>query len=229
MQEGGSHSIFRQEGGLIMTKMTGSMEKLDPLFEKVGQLTRLHRILICVGAFVLLAGGFFYFSYLPSIQEIDKLNTKKTDLKKKLETISKKAAQLAEYLEKKEKAEEDFMIAKAVLPETREIPSLLESVSQAGQDAGLEELLFQPQSEAKKDFYAEIPVSIKVSGSYHNVATFFDNVSRLYRIVNIRGIEMKSGKSDTILNTSCTAVTYKFVETDETKQEKKSTSRRTGR
>lgn len=210
--------------------MTNSMEKLDPLFEKVGQLTQLHRILICVGALVLLAGGFFYFSYLPSIQEIDKLKNQKASLEKQLETTQKKAAQLAEYREKMKKAEEDFMVAKAVLPETREIPSLLTSVSQSAQDAGLEVPLFQPQSEAEKDFYAEIPVSIKVSGSYHNVAAFFDNVSRLYRIVNIRNIEMKSGNSDTILDTSCTAVTYKFVQTEETKQEdKKSTSRRTSR
>jgi len=213
-----------------MTKMTGSMEKLDPFFEKVGQLTQLHRILICAGAFILLVGGFFYFMYLPNIQEIDKLKTKKASLQKKLDTVQEKAAQLAEYREKMKKAEEDFMIAKAVLPETREIPSLLESVSQSGQDAGLQELLFQPQSEAKKDFYAEIPVQIKVSGSYHNVASFFDNVSRLYRIVNIRDIEMKSGKSDTVLDTSCTAVTYKFIETEEAKEDNnKSTSRRTRR
>jgi len=210
--------------------MKSSLDSLDPLFEKVGKLTRLHRIIICVAAFVLLVGGFFYFSYLPKIQKIDQLKTQKASLEKQLETTRKKAAQLAEYREKMKKAEEDFMIAKAVLPETREIPSLLESVSQAGQDAGLEELLFQPQSENKKDFYAEIPVSIKVSGSYHNVAAFFDNVSRLYRIVNIQNIEMKSGKSDTILDTSCTAVTYKFIETEETKQEEQnSTSRRTRR
>jgi type IV pilus assembly protein PilO len=207
-----------------------ALDSLDPFFEKVGQLTRLHRILICVGAFVLLAGGFFYYSYLPKIQQIDKLKTRKADLEKQLNTARKKASQLAEYREKMKKAEEDFMLAKAVLPETREIPSLLTSVSEAGRNAGLQELLFKPESEAQKDFYAEIPVSIKVSGSYHNVAAFFDNVSRLYRIVNIRNIDMKSGKSDTTLETSCTAVTYKFVETEEEKQEaSQSTSRRTRR
>jgi type IV pilus assembly protein PilO len=212
-----------------MTKMTGSMEKFDPLFEKIGQLTQLHRILICVGAFVLMAGVFFYFSYLPHIKEIDNLKNKKASLENSLETTRKKAAQLAEYREKMKKAEEDFLIAKAVLPEEKEIDTLLSSISQASQDAGLEELLFKPGSVAQKDFYAEIPVSIKVSGSYHNVASFFDNVSRLFRIVNISGIEMKTGKSDTILDTSFTAVTYKFVETDVAKQEEQSTSRRTRR
>jgi len=121
------------------------------------------------------------------------------------------------------------MLAKAVLPETKEIPSLLSSISQSGQDAGLEFVLFEPKAEVKKDFYAEIPVSIKVTGSYHNIATFFDNVSRLYRIVNIQNIEMKSGKNDTSLDTSCTAVTYKFVETTTAASgaNKKTTSRRT--
>jgi type IV pilus assembly protein PilO len=218
-----------QEGGHIMTKKS-TLDSLDPLFEKVGQLNRLHRILICLGAFVLLAGGFFYFSYLPKIQEIDRLKTEKATLEQNLKVARKKAAQLAEYREKMKKAEEDFKVAKAVLPETREIPSLLTSVSDSAQGAGLDVPLFQPQAEVKKDFYAEIPVNIKVSGSYHNVASFFDNVSRLFRIVNIRDIDMKSGKSDTDLQTSCTAVTYKFVETEEAKEgDSKSTSRRTRR
>ena len=105
--------------------MTKSMEKFDPLFDKVGQLTQLHRILICVGAFVLLAGGFFYFSYLPNIQKIDKQKTRKASLEKQLEITREKATQLAEYREKMIKAEEDFMLAKAVLPEEKQIDSLL--------------------------------------------------------------------------------------------------------
>ena len=95
---------------------------------------------------------------------------------------------------------------------------------------GLEFLLFQPKPEVKKDFYAEIPVDIKVSGSYHKLPMFFDNVSRLYRIVNVPNIEMKAGPKKDRLDTSCTAVTYKFLETAETKPEdKKQTSRRTRR
>lgn len=122
------------------------------------------------------------------------------------------------------------MIAKAVLPETNEIPSLLTSVSESGQDAGLEILLWQPKPEVVKDFYAEIPVEMKVLGNYHNVATFFDNVSRLYRIVNVQNVQMKAGQNETDLDTSCTAVTYKFVETAVTTQEEdQQTNRRTRR
>jgi type IV pilus assembly protein PilO len=195
-----------------MEKSSASTNSLSPLFEKVEQLTKLHRILICVGAFLLLAGGFFYFSYLPKMKQIDSLNGQKGTLEKKLADTAKKAALLSEFREKMKKAREDFMIAKKVLPEKNEIPSLLTSISQSGQNAGLEFVLFQPKPEVMKDFYAEIPVSIKVTGGYHNVATFFDNVSKLFRIVNIKDINMKSAQKDVNLDTSCTAVTYKFVE-----------------
>lgn len=195
-----------------MDTSSASTNSLSPLHEKVEQLTKLHRILICAGAFLLLAGGFFYFSYLPKMKQIDSLRNQKGTLERTLAETSKKAALLSEFRGKKEKAEEDFLIAKKVLPEKKEIPSLLTSISQSGQNAGLEFLLFQPKPEIVKDFYAEIPVSIKVAGGYHNVATFFDNVSKLFRIVNIKDVHMKSGQKGSNLDTSCTAVTYKFVE-----------------
>jgi type IV pilus assembly protein PilO len=101
------------------------------------------------------------------------------------------------------------------LPEKEEIPSLLAGISQAGKDAGLDFLLFQPKPESPKDFYAEIPVDISVSGSYHQVAVFLDKVANLPRIVNIRDIKMalqsKQGESNE-LTTVCQAVTYKFIE-----------------
>lgn len=213
-----------------MKKKKNPLDALEPLFEKIGQLTKLHRILICVGIFILLVGGFFYFSYLPKIQQIDKLKTQRSSLEQKLRTAKTKAAQLEEYRARMKKAQEDFMIAKAVLPENKEIPSLLASISQSGQDAGLEFLLFQPKPDVNKGFYAEIPVDIKVSGNYHNVASFFDNVSRMYRIVNVEDIQMKSGKDSQNLGTSCTAVTYKFLEAATKKpEEQKKNSRRTRR
>ena len=106
------------------------------------------------------------------------------------------------------------------LPEKQEIPTLLASISRSGQDAGLEFILFKPEKENHKDFYAEIPVAIQVTGSYHNVALFFDKVARLSRIVNIDNInltakkEMAAGEGLT-LGTSCTAVTYRFIEPQE--------------
>ena len=102
------------------------------------------------------------------------------------------------------------------LPEKKEIPNLLASISSSGQDSGLEFALFEPKPENNKDFYAEIPVAVKVSGSYHNVASFFDKVSRLPRIVNIDNISItaqkQTKKEGLSLSTSCTAITYRFIE-----------------
>lgn len=214
-----------------MKKLNTSIQTTAPIFEKIGMLTGFQRLLICGVSFLALIGGFVYFSYLPKIEKVQALEKQRSTLESQLATAQVKAKQLASFRDRKLQAEADFMVAKKLLPEKKEIPSLLTGVSQSGQDAGLEFLTFQPQNETVKDFYAEIPVLIKVTGGYHNVAVFFDNVSRLYRIVNMRDIEMKAEQKADSLTTTCTAVTYRFVETEKTppvkdKKEKEKKKRR---
>jgi type IV pilus assembly protein PilO len=144
-------------------------------------------------------------------------------LETRLVRAEAKANKLKYYQDKLKDAELEFKIVMKKLPEKKEIPNLLSSVSQSGRDAGLEFLLFQPEPEQSKDFYAEIPVSIRVTGNYHNVALFFDKVARLSRIVNINDIKMTSAKGSSVLLTSCKAITYRFVET---KPEKASSSKK---
>jgi type IV pilus assembly protein PilO len=180
---------------------------------KIEKLPRLYKILLCLGLFLLLVGPFVYFSFLPKINNINVLKKEQSTLETRLATAKEKANQLKYYQGKLKDAEMEFKIVTKKLPEKQEIPALLSSISQSGRDAGLEFLLFQPEPEQNKDFYAEIPVSIKITGNYHNVALFFDKVARLSRIVNIDDIKMASIKGSTDLITSCKAVTYRFVET----------------
>jgi type IV pilus assembly protein PilO len=191
--------------------------------DKIGKLSKLYKILLCLGLFILLVGPFVYFSFLPKISNITALKKEHTTLETRLATAKAKANRLKYFQAKLKDAELEFKIVMKKLPEKKEIPALLSSVSQSGRDAGLEFLLFQPEPEQNKDFYAEIPVSIKVTGNYHNVALFFDKVARLSRIVNIDNIKMNSTKGNTNLITSCKAVTYRFVET---KPEKASSSKK---
>ena len=191
--------------------------------DKIGKLSKLYKILLCLGLFILLVGPFVYFSFLPKISNIAALKKEHTTLETRLATAKAKANRLKYFQAKLKDAELEFKIVMKKLPEKKEIPALLSSVSQSGRDAGLEFLLFQPAPEQNKDFYAEIPVSIKVTGNYHNVALFFDKVARLSRIVNIDDIKMHSTKGNTNLITSCKAVTYRFVET---KPEKASSSKK---
>ncbi|MBU4101858.1 MAG: type 4a pilus biogenesis protein PilO [Proteobacteria bacterium] len=198
-----------------MKKFDISLKAIEPLFEKVGNISKVHRILICVSTLIVITGLFVYFLYIPKFEKLNQLNSDYKNLEKMLASAKKKAAQVNKYREEMKMAEAQYKIAMKALPDKKEIPSLLTNISESGKEAGLEFLLFQPESEINKDFYAEIPVSIKVAGNYHNVGLFFDKVSRLSRIVNIKDIVMETSKEGNMLNTSCTAVTYRFVEVEE--------------
>ena len=186
-------------------------KQLDAVFDRVSELSKIQRIMICVGVFVVIFVLFWFLSYWPRWQSIGKLDAEQKRLSADL-TRSKKNAQQLESLRKEfESKQRDFNLVMKSLPEKEEISSLLTGVSQSGQQSGLEFLLFQPQADVNKNFYAEIPVSIRVSGGYHNVAQFFDKVANLSRIVNIRNIQISRDKTGS-LTTSCEAVTYKFIE-----------------
>ena len=196
-----------------MKKVKLSLDSLAPFIAKVEKLSTVQRILIYVGTFLILIGSVVYFLYLPKWTMKGELQTEFDELSNKLVIARKNAAKLPHLRAEMKVEEEKFQEASKALPEKKEIPSLLTSISQSGSEAGLEFLLFQPGAETNKNFYSEIPVSVNVVGGYHNVAEFFDRVASLSRIVTIRNVVISpaSGKENQ-LNTSCSAVTYKFIE-----------------
>ncbi len=194
-------------------------------FDKIAQLTRVQRILICVGTFLIIGGLFIYLVYIPKSGKIRELTEKLDNVETQLVKARADASKLTGLQKKYEEAQGKFRLVLQLLPDKKEIPSLLEDVSSAGRISGLEFLLFRPTGEVTRDFYAEIPVQIKVSGGYHNLALFFDKVARLFRIVNISDINIVgakgSGGEGTILQASCTATTYRFIEAEDRKRKKK--------
>jgi type IV pilus assembly protein PilO len=189
---------------------------LAPVFERIEKLTKPQRIGIYAGTLVLILGLSVWLLFWPKYEQIDRLGKQLQQVKAELAKARKNADELNEWRSKMKKKEAQYKTVMRALPEKEEIPSLLAGISQAGKDAGLEFLLFQPKPESTKEFYAEIPVDINVSGGYHQVAVFFDKVANLPRIVNIRDVKMvpESGKgAGGTLKTACQAVTYKFVET----------------
>jgi len=197
-------------------KKANLSSSIEPLFQKIGQLSRLQRILIAVGTGVLIIGVFIYFFCLPQFKEIERLRQEISSSKKELKQIKQKAAQLDHYRERMEAARAKFTIVSRALPLKNEVPSLLTSVSQAGKDSGLSFLLFEPGSEKKQDFYAELPLNMELSGSYHELGEFFDKLARMPRIVNVKHFKLSSQKEASAeLNIDCMAETYKFVESSE--------------
>jgi len=197
-----------------MKKLKFSLKSLSPAIEKIEKLSRLQRILIYAVTVIVLVGAFVYFSYLPKLKEIGTLKVKYKELDTKLQKAKRNAKQLNSYRTQMKEREAKFKIAMRALPEKKEVPTLLDSISQAARDSGLDIVTFQPKPEVRKEFYAEVPISIKVSGNYHSVAVFFDMIAGLPRIVNVRDISMTPDQNAVKLTSTRTAVTYRVVEAD---------------
>lgn len=191
---------------------------LSPVVEEVSELTRAKRIQIFVLSVVLLLVVFGYFFYYPQYAEIEDKSKELQELDQRLSNARIAARQIDRFRQDMKNAEQDFRITRDGLPDKQEIPALITSISQSGHDVGLEFLLFEPKPEILKDFYVEIPVSVTVSGKYHDVGMFFERISNLPRIVNIKDALILPSKEGNRLITSCTAVTYKFIETPAVKK-----------
>ncbi len=194
-----------------MKKAKLSLESLTPFIARIEKLTPLQRVLIYVGTFVVIIGVGIYFVHLPKLETKSAIEQDIDGLNKNLAGARRSASQLPRLKKAMDAAEVEYKTVMAALPEKKEIPTLLTSISNCGTAAGLNVLLFQPGAEHAKNFYAEIPVAITVHGSFNDVANFFDRVASLNRIVNLRDITI-SPAADRELNVSCTAVTYRFIQ-----------------
>jgi len=159
---------------------------------------------------------------LPAYEKLDAKDQEYTKLEQDLNEKKRVAQDPKVFEAKLESVKRDLEIKKAQLPDKKEIPQLLTTISSLGKESGLNFLLFRPKPEVPKEFYAEIPVEIKVEGGYHEVASFFSRVGNLDRIVNITNVIIEKPKDQggkMILTTSCLATTFMFIETPVAKEE----------
>lgn len=188
------------------------------LDDKVAPLKAPHKLGIAVAALLIPCAAFYFLSYSPKTKEIAGLESKKASLTAEVSKVEKAAKEIDKH--RADMAETKLMFAEAsrLLPQEQEIPSLLTSISDLGQTSGLDFLSFIPKAEIRQEFYAEIPVDIKVRGPYHNVGVFLDKISGLSRIVTVSNITMGGPKKiagEMILESSFNLVTYRFVEPEQ--------------
>ena len=181
------------------------------LVEKVEKIKMPIRIGIFAGTLVLIVAGFVFGVYLPKTEAIAKTKKDNAALERKIQQAKIRKRNLGKFKKEKEQVDGQFKLALRLLPNKREIPSLLRTITQLGNDSNLEFLFFSPQKEKPRDFFIEIPVKMEVKGSYHDVGVFFDKVGKMERIVNIFNVTMKPVRPRSIeLKTQCDAVTYRF-------------------
>jgi len=170
--------------------------------------------------FVLAAAcGYWYFVWKAKRPELLEARAKETELWNTLETKARKAANLQAYKDQLAEMEKSFGAMLRQLPNKTEVPNLLVDISQTGLAAGLEEKLFQPGAEVRQDFYAELPIKIRLNGSYHEFGNFVSGIAALPRIVTLHDIQIQpetgkgAGPDQLILDV--TAKTYRYLEDDE--------------
>ncbi len=195
---------------------------MDPQIEKIFKLPGKQKAALLVLILLLEGAGLFYGLYKPKMDILKSLQVNLADLEKQIQENRKIADNLPRYKNEYEQLQKNLESALTELPNQQEIPSLLTSITNVGKSAGLDFLLFRPKPEVPKEFYAEVPVDISVSGSYYNVANFFVAVAKLPRIVNINNVnfsEIKNLGGKTALKVSCLATTFRFLDKKEIKND----------
>lgn len=197
---------------------------MDPQVEKILKLPTKQKVLILLAVVVLEAAALVWFLYLPKHKEHQQLKADLVKLQGEIDEKKRLAANLPRVQREYDQLNAELAQALTELPNSKEIPSLLTSITSLGKNAGLDFLTFRPKSESPKDFYSEVPVDIVVSGSYYSVANFFAAVSNLPRIVNITNVtfsDIKNVNNRTMARVNCLATTFRFLDKKEIKDDKK--------
>jgi len=166
---------------------------------------------------VLTAVLIYFFVWDQQLPELQRREDVEQQLRQEFRTKHAKAVNLDLYKQQLKDIERSFGALLRQLPGKTEVPNLLVDISQTGLSAGLEEKLFQPQPEQKKDFYAELPIKIRLTGSYHQFGQFVSGIAALPRIVTLHDIQITSVNKDAYdqLALELTAKTYRYLDEDE--------------
>jgi type IV pilus assembly protein PilO len=170
-----------------------------------------------VAFLVLSALGIYFFVWSEQRPRLEQFAAEEQKLRSEFREKHAKAVNLEVYKQQLKDIERSFGALLRQLPGKTEVPSLLVDISQTGLAAGLQEKLFQPQPEQRKDFYAELPIKIKLTGSYHQFGEFVSGIAALPRIVTLHDIDIKPDSKDAYdqLSLEITAKTYRYLDEDE--------------
>ncbi len=198
---------------------------IDEKYIPMGKNVKIGLLALLVLAPIAL---FFFLFYQPNSDKIAGLAKNRDQLQREIQDLKQKERDKPMLVAQVAKVEEEFEEAAKMLPKDQEIPKLLKDISALGRNAGLDFLTFVPRPVTPRDFYDEIPVDIDIRGPYHSMGFFFDQVSKLDRIVSVTNTNMTSPEKvqgEMLLSSNCQLMTYRFTNkplpTDDTKKKKK--------
>ena len=203
--------------------MAFSLEDLSSLdvndLKNIGTAPAIVKVFLIVLLCIIVAVAGYFLVTTPKLEELDKVEKEETNLKAIFDEKAAKAANLDAYKQQLDEMRQSFGALLRQLPNKTEIETLLTDISQTGISSGLEIDLFKPEGLIPKDFYAEYPIKLKVTGRYHQFAQFISGVAALPRIVTLQNINIEPAEKEggVKLSMELTAVTYQYL--DETELE----------
>ena len=181
----------------------------------IGRWPLVFRAAVIAITLIAVIGAGVYFTIIDNKHpQLKRAQAEEESLMVTFENKQRKAANYDDYKAQLEQIERSFGTMLRQLPGETEIPSLIVDISQTGLASGLQEKLFEPQGEVPRDFYAEKPIKIRLSGGYHEMANFVSGVAALPRIVTLHNINItpeNQGSFDR-LSLEVTAQTYRYLE-----------------
>ncbi|MCW8934654.1 MAG: type 4a pilus biogenesis protein PilO [Gammaproteobacteria bacterium] len=185
--------------------------------KKIGSASTPVKVIIIVLLCVLAAGAGIFFDTKEQLKVLEKSEQEEQSLRATFDKKQSKAANLEAYAQQLEDMKQSFGALLRQLPNKTEIESLLTDISQTGIASGLEIEYFKPEGLSPKEFYAEFPIKLRVTGRYHQFGKFVSGVAALPRIVTMRNISIQKPKDTTgvLLQMEVTAVTYQYLDEQE--------------
>jgi type IV pilus assembly protein PilO len=195
------------------------LRRLDP--KKIGSWPAGPKVGVLVLVLLLIVGLSYWFDWKDQIESIDGERAKEEQLKKTFVDKKTEALNLPIYRKQLEDIEKQFGALLKQLPGKSEIDALLTDINQAGLGRGLQFELFKPaQEETVRDFYAELPISIRITGNYHDIGAFASDVGKLSRIVTLNDVGLTPAKDGTLVM-DATARTFRYLDDEEIAAQRK--------
>ncbi|MBI2297235.1 MAG: type 4a pilus biogenesis protein PilO [Betaproteobacteria bacterium] len=201
------------------------LRRLDP--KKVGTWPVLPKLGVLVIALVVLVFASYWFDWQNQWEQISAEKRKEEQLRTTFLDKKKQAIDLQAFRKQLEDIEKQFGALLKQLPGRSEMDALLTDINQAGLGRGLQFELFKPAvSETVRDFYAELPITIKVTGNYHDLGAFASDIGKLSRIVTLNDVALATAKDVLVLD--ATAKTFRYLDEEELAQQRKAAAAKKG-
>ncbi len=198
--------------------LVADFKTLDP--RDPGLWPFLPKVVILAGILLLAIFLGWWLGWRPQLEELEAKQQQEQSLREEWRTKKGQAVNLDAYQKQLAEINRSFGALLKQLPDASEMESLLVDINQAGLGRGLQFELFKPGAESLKDFYAELPITIKVAGSYHDLGAFTGDIAKLPRIVTLNDIDVQTTK-DGGLAMSAVAKTFRYLDEEEVARQKR--------